>query len=315
MSDFLGAEICCGTYACMNCLAEQGIRPIPDWKEFEIASSVPFGLRYMERVACDRMLTPFVNPAQGIDRAARIWGYQVERWSFPTEEAAVQWMEAHPEEGPFVAGPVDMGALGYLPLSSRFQNIDHYITISVSPAGEADLMDSEYAGRIPCSWENLKRFLRIGKVPEAEGNLTVRSLKAGAVRPRRERLLLSFIGAGQNLARAREAGQGPLAFERCCHTIETTPPYIWKNSLLYEVSYVMQRKYLFLKLLKACCLEEILSKKDKNEIGQALNCQIQVLAELAGGLKFGKPSAGIFHELEQWELEITRMMEAVALPS
>ena len=103
-------------------------------------------------------------------------------------------------------------------------------------------MVSEYAGRIPCSWENLKQFLRIGKVPEAEGNLTVRSLKA-------------------------------------------------------------------------CCLEEILSKKDKNEIGQALNCQIQVLAELAGGLKFGKPSAGIFHELEQWELEITRMMEAAALPS
>lgn len=77
----------------------------------------------------------------------------------------------------------------------------------------------------------------------------------------------------------------------------------------------MQRKYLFLKLLKACCLEEILSKKDKNEIGQALNCQIQVLAELAGGLKFGKPITSIFHELGQWELEITRMMEAAALPS
>ena len=308
MDEFFGAEICCGTYACINCLAEQGIRPLPERKEFEIASSVPFGLKYMERDDCDRMLTPLVDPNDGINKAAKIWGYKVECWTFKTGEEATLWLKTHLREGPLVLGPIDMGGLGYLPLSPAFRNIDHYVTVVSTSDERIDFLDSEYVGRIPCTWQVLPRLLQVGNVPESKGNIVVRRLKKEKEVPRHERFRLSLVGAIENLMRAKKSGQGPVAFRQCLKTIENVPSYIWKNSLLYEVSYVMQRKYLFLKMIEECYLEGFLNEKERNEIVRRLNCQIQSLGKLATCLKYGEIQAELFQKLEEKEREITDMM-------
>lgn len=304
---FRGAEVCCGTYACINYLEEIKEFGVVDYKSFEIATSVPFGICYKKRPHHDRMLTPVCDPNSGINRAASIYGYQMEQHDFQNIEDLIDWLKEKLVQAPVILGPVNMERLVYLPMAGIYKAIDHYIVLSWLSQEQVVIIDSEGTGRIRCTYENLEKWISIHDIPEARQKLTVRRLIRERSVSKEIIVEQSWMGAIGNYRCIEMSGGN--AFLQCARTVKQVPAYLWKNSLLYDIAVLNQRKLLLELLLEqAKQLEN--SKYSRHirwtKLEGTLKKQIVMLGRLFWQVRQGEIEDGIFDALAEIEDKVGR---------
>ncbi len=276
---FLGNEICCGTYAFLNTVQDREI----NGKLFEITSTVPFGIRHRKENDYSRLLTTYCDPNIGIDRAAKLWGYDQNKKVFKETEESVEYILKKSKTDRCLVGPLDMKRLTYLILPNLYANMDHYITV-FDNNGELFCMDSEGLPARRVSVEELREWLKVGELPEAKGQIAVRCYERieDALQIVREESALrnSMELIIKNLSDARKEGQGNFAIEKCFYWLKEQPVERWQMSFLYDISFLIQRKMLQHNWIKLVEEFHLLNEDSAQEIEKILEKQIHVLGNI-----------------------------------
>lgn len=244
-NEFLGNEICCGSYACLNAIKNPDI-PL---KLFEISTSVPFGVKHIKNEFFDHLLTTYCDPNIGIDKAVPLWGYKQKKELFLNKEEAFGYLKKEVSRNPVVLGPIDMGCLYYLPVSYMYRRMDHYIVL-LEKKGKICCEDSEGIFGIELTDEQILSLISVDKLLESGGLISVRSFYQIKDFNMNEILEQSMLYALENLNNAEKEGQGSGAFLDCYDYLENQDIRLWKLPLLYDINYLIQRKLLFIKLLQ-----------------------------------------------------------------
>ena len=281
---FLGNEICCGTYAFLNTVQDAGI----DYKLFEITSTVPFGISHRKEEDYSRLLTTYCDPNIGLDRAAEFWSYKQEKETFYNSKEAEKYILDITKTNRCLVGPLDMEKLGYLILPNLYANMDHYITI-FRQSGELFCMDSEAIPVKRITRKELGRWLEVGNLPEAKGQINVRSYtKSGCYSEKSRKknaISHSFKLIIKNLTESSEKRQGNYAIENCWQWLKEKPVEKWRLPFLYDVSFLIQRKMLQEYWQKLACELHLLNKDAAHEMESIIQKQIDVLGEMFHALQ------------------------------
>ena len=296
---FYGNEICCGSYACLNAMQDSSI----DLQLFEISTSTPFGIRHYENEYFDRLLTTYCDPNRGMDRALRLWGYDVETVHSGTVDEAV-WEIRHriSPELPVIVGPIDMGKLGYQIMPALLKRMDHYLLLEYYSATEVYCTDSEGFYQYRLTYTELYAYLSADAIPEADGCITVRQVKKEWDYKMKEVLEQSFRYAVDNFCAAEEDGEGAQAIKNCCRYLEQYKEYKWRLPLMYDIQYLKQRKLLMLFFVDLLEENRNCSGAQAGEIRKIVNTQNELLGKIYRNLQKG---LGIdiesFNEMSQLE--------------
>lgn len=247
MYEFYGEKICCGTYAFLNLVQNQEIEE--DW--FELSLSVPFGIVHKRYPRYDHLLTPYCDPNQGMDEAVRLWGYGVTRMDFTDSDEFIAYLKNRQMTGRSVlVGPVDMGKLYYQPLTYLYRRLDHFIVVTVLDQTYLEITDSEGILWERCSFDQLRDMISVQDIVEAEGKITVRTIWKEKEIDTGSVMKASYVRACENMRKCQEIPDGQNAFEKCCEYLENIEYRRWGIALLYDISYLMQRKILCGKLFR-----------------------------------------------------------------
>lgn len=306
---FYGNEICCGSYACLNAMQDPSI----DLQLFEISTSTPFGIRHFENEHFDRLLTTYCDPNQGMNRALRLWGYDVETVRTGTAEEAVREIRHRIRpDFPVIVGPIDMGELGYQIMPALLKRMDHYILLEYCSDTEAYCTDSEGFYQYRLTYKELGKYLSADAVPEADGCITVRQIRKKREYSMKEVLEQSFRYAADNFRAAEEAGEGSRAIKNCCRYLEQYKEYKWRLPLMYDIQYLKQRKLLMLFLIDRLEENRIYYSNKAGEIRRIVNVQNDLLGRIYGNLQKGR---GIekesFDEISQLETTLLTFVFAL----
>ena len=238
LSEHLSGAMC-GSYAFVQTLRDEHI----DIHLLEMSSGSPFGsASFGDDLGFARILTVFRDFNDGIDKAAPLFGINVERRDFnSSEEVAKTIFNLHDNEN-IMCGPVNMSFLAYLPVPYQYRASDHFITFFRD--GELFVSDSEGmpALLIPSESE-LSRMLSVRDIPEAKGLFTLRKLSA-INQP--EKNIEAFIieTAAKNFCEAESHGQGSEAFVKIAGITKLFAPVKWSVPLNINLSHYMYRKLL-----------------------------------------------------------------------
>lgn len=307
---FLGNEVCCGSYAFINTVQDAGINP----KIFEITMAVPFGISHRQEKDFSRLLTTYCDPHKGMDWAARLWGYCPETMRFRGIDEAAEYIFEKSRNSRCLVGPLDMGRLDYLIMPHLYRNMDHYITI-FQDEGQMFCMDSEGIPVRRIKKEELREWLLVGNLPEANGNIHVRSFErirfcADEIR-REEAIRNSLPAIINNMAESAECGQGYHALENCWNYLAGVSVERWKLSFLYDISFLVQRKMLqqyWKELADSVCL---LDGNAILEIEVIVQKQLEVLGSIFHGLQSeGNIYREHFQELGKLEKQLAEVFSA-----
>ena len=104
---------------------------LPEPGFIECLTTMPFGTLYL-RVGRDLLVyfsSSLATPDQGITTAldALGWECRAEREGAP--EAALARLAEAAGRGPVLAGPLDMGGLGYMPHHAQLSGSDHFVVV------------------------------------------------------------------------------------------------------------------------------------------------------------------------------------------
>lgn len=277
-----GTWVTCGAYAFLNAsgLSADYLLPV------ENSAGTSWGMSSFEAdYAYTRILTPIREFSRGIDDVAPLWGIELQHTEYNSSEELS--LEDFPKEVAVIAGPVNMESLSYLPMSRQYKLADHFIAVKRVKGHEKLLLtDSEgIVGRY-VDFKSLKTMLSIQKIPEANGMLHLRKIIA-VNEPVSQTVIAEYTikKAMRNLKEAENADQGFKAFLRCRDAITETEIVNYKNSLNYNLVYVIQRRFMverFLDSLKEsdrffadCRLYDDLSL----QIEQAVRCRMALMNE------------------------------------
>ncbi|MGH7396808.1 MAG: hypothetical protein ACRELW_04660 [Candidatus Rokuibacteriota bacterium] len=104
---------------------------LPEPGFIECLTTMPFGTLYL-RAGRDLLIyfsSSLVNPDQGIATALAVLGWECrEEREGPPEVALARLAEAA-GHGPVLAGPLDMGGLGYMPQHAQLSGSDHFVVV------------------------------------------------------------------------------------------------------------------------------------------------------------------------------------------
>jgi hypothetical protein len=104
---------------------------LPEPGFLECLTIMPFGTFYL-RVGRELLVyfsSPLANPDQGLSTALDVLGWQCHEEREGTPEAALARLGEAAARGPVIAGPLDMGALGYMPQHAQFSGSDHFVVV------------------------------------------------------------------------------------------------------------------------------------------------------------------------------------------
>lgn len=246
------AWIACGSYALLHALQAEDI----DLLELENSTGVTFGIAsYGGRFHCTRMLTPFRTFWHGVVSAAALWGIHFTFYRAQRSEELPYFLRL-PEMRSLVLGPVNMMALRYLPLSSQYRCADHYVALRRVPDnfGLFRLIDSEGIPGMLIAAEDIPYLCDISNIPEAEGTYTIGAISREPVQnDLPARLRYTARTAEENYGMAEAAGQGGAAFQTCYGAMRDIAIERWREPLLYDLDYYIQRKEMlteFVRILK-----------------------------------------------------------------
>src|SRR5260370_17628661 len=92
---------------------------------------MPFGTDCL-RVGRDLLVyfsSPLANPDQGLSTALEGLGWEWREERDGTAEAARARLGEAAARGPVLTGPLDMGALGYMPQHAQLSGSDHFVVV------------------------------------------------------------------------------------------------------------------------------------------------------------------------------------------
>lgn len=273
---FHGNEICCGSYVCLNAMKDKNI----DLQLFEISMSVPFGIQHMENSDFDRLLTTFCDPNKKMDDTIRLWGYDVCKYSVRTPEEGIQILKTHLQEGPAVIGPIDMGALNYLIMPEVLRRMDHYITLQYWSEREVICIDSEGIGARCLTYQQLEKCISVQDVHEARGMINIRFIQKRRSYSMKYVLEKSFFQAIRNLQDAERCQQGAQAIWSCYEYVTGQDIYKWKLPLMYDLEYLLQRKYMLELLIEKCKEYNAINEKNCEHISLIGKEQRELLGKM-----------------------------------
>lgn len=306
---FYGNEVCCASYACLNAMEDPQIElPL-----FEVATSVPFGVSHLSNRNFDRLLTTYCDPNKGIEKAVALWGYEVLKYEAETPEEVVSILKAGLKESRAVLGPIDMGKIGYQIVPALLMRMDHYIMLEEWTAAEIICWDSEGICGYKMNYETLVSYLSVNGIPEAKGRIAIRFfLKTGSCAFREEILIAAGKHAVENLRNAEQERQGSFAITECGSFLgeERNQSYKWRLPLLYDLQYLIQRKWL-LKYLKGECGK---NQKTKglicNETEDIIEKQLSLLGDIYCRLKRkSQIDKNQFYKLGKLEKELSESLD------
>lgn len=136
MKKYVGFGWSCGSFAVDN-----AVRNLPVTAElYEIIGGVPFGMKHDENI-----VTTLTEPFDGIVTAAKNIGMEVYRKTFV--EFAEFWKCLFSDylEGKYaiVLGPVNMRKLFYIPFSSFYSDVDHFLALKIMNSENIHISDSD----------------------------------------------------------------------------------------------------------------------------------------------------------------------------
>ena len=246
---YRGTWIACGTYAFLQA---SGL-----WEdlliEIENCAGATFGMKSLKReLDYTRILTPFRDFHCGIDKAAHLWGVVIKHEILESKESFRPEVLEREAEG-FVIGPVNMEGLKYLVLPQQYHLSDHFFAVRRCANGKYVLYDSEGIAGMDIDAEQIKDWLNITSIPEANERVHIRTLyKVGDPVSRKERLDYEIQVATKNFRLAGESGQGAKAFLLCRDVVEEDQSVLsrWRESFFYNMNYVIQRRLMMIQLIE-----------------------------------------------------------------
>lgn len=237
---FHGNEICCSSYACLNAMRNEEI----DLQLFEISTSTPFGIRHYENNHFDRLLTTYHNPNQGLDDALELWGYKCLKYTVSSIKSMTEIIKKYVKNYRIVLGPIDMGGLAYQAMSHILNRMDHYLMLEYWSEDSVSCYDSEGFSGYQLSYKELESYVSVYEVPEAENVITIRVIIQKGSWSIKDILQECYIKAYRNLSNAELEGHGSRAICRCYDFLIGNECYKWRLSFLYDLEYLIQRKWL-----------------------------------------------------------------------
>lgn len=303
---YSGNWIACGSYALIHAadLRYNDLIPLENstGASFGISSK---GLDY----GGTRMLSVFRDFHYGIDKAAPLWGIQMNRVDGTTKEEIKELMR-NPYIDRIVIGPVSMVGLVYLPLSQQYRCADHFIACIRKNKDIWQVIDSEGVPGILLPSEKIINMLSIQNIPEACGRYTARAIintnASKTAENRDARIRYTLETACVNLRKAREEGQGHRAFQKCKELVRnmTAGNRVNRIPLIYDVDYLIQRKIMLLKLLQEA--EHSQTAAVSPGMIAEIDCFIETAGALRGELNYGcAVSLQLFDRLAASEDDIT----------
>lgn len=295
-----GSWITCGSYAFLHAA---GLNP-KLLLSIENSAGATFGTASM-REAWDytRLLTPAFDFHAGINAAAPLWGVTLERYVCGGFKEFIDVYGAKP--GSYLAGPVNMAGLHYLPLAVQYHCADHYVALHMENGWT--LVDSEGVPGLRVSVDELNDILTGRGIPESGGELHIRRVRrTGEMASFVERAIFTIKKGSSNLKRAKQIGEGPQAFLKCAATIARTPAVLWREAFSYDLDYIVQRRLMMLRLL------ESLSGNPRFEVDPRLPDLIGRQIETVAGAKaaLGREDlAGYLYRLSEMEDALTQQWE------
>ena len=126
-----------GAYGYANCVhmalraSGAATAELPEPGFIECLTTMPFGTLYL-RVGRDLLVyfsSPLATPDQGIAIALDALGWECREEREGTPEAALERLAEAAGRGPVLAGPLDMGGLGYMPHHAQLSGSDHFVVV------------------------------------------------------------------------------------------------------------------------------------------------------------------------------------------
>lgn len=244
-----GTWAACGSYALLHALGETDINLI----DLENSTGASFGVKHMgDNFGYTRMLTAFRDFHCGIDDVAPLWGISIRRFD-ADRPGDLDEVFRDTSVNRLVVGPISMMKLAYLPLAQQYKYADHYFACIRADGENWKIIDSEGMAGLRIDAESLKRMLSVQGIPEAGGRITVRAVEAfRELQPTcsdRAYIRYTLDKAYRNLKEAEAEAQGAKAFLHCIETMKNVPMNRWRESVIYDMDYYVQRKLMLLRLL------------------------------------------------------------------
>ena len=201
-------------------LRESGAAPteLPEPGFLECLTTMPFGTDYL-RVGRDLLVyfsSPLANPDQGLSTALDALGWECREERDGTAEAALARLGEAAARGPVLAGPLDMGALGYMPQHAQLSGSDHFVVVLGVEGERVRLHDPD---GYPCVAMPAVEFLRAWRAERVRYAQTPYAMRSGfrqTRRPTREAMIARTLGAARAGLAADPGGPdrygGPRAF-------------------------------------------------------------------------------------------------------
>lgn len=244
-----GTWIACGAYAFIQASGLDKNLLI----EVENCAGATFGMKSLGREwDYTRILTPFKDFHCGIDDAAYLWGINIKLDILESPDSFKEDMLDADADG-FVFGPVNMEGLRYLVLPQQYHLSDHFFAVKRDDKQKYVLYDSEGIPGMSIDARQIADWLCIANIPESNNKIYIRTLyKYGDPVDIKERLDYEISVATRNFKSAAETGQGANAFLLCRNVIEEDNLLYakWRESLFYNLNYVVQRRLMMVQLIE-----------------------------------------------------------------
>lgn len=246
---YSGRLTCCHSQAILTAYAAANVAPRAALIALELASTVPFGI-VAHPADANRLLTCWLDPDIGIDRALDIFGvrYRVRSWADSADSIeAVEVLREWLNSGPAVVGPVDLGLLPYVGLGHIYATCDHYVVVLGMDGDLLRLCDPEGYPLVVVRTHEFVRAWRAAMVPEGRGTFVMRQV-LGPLAPRLTPQVTRTIGA-QAICNLRAAAQLPAGGGNALrllahgwHGMQRQPSL--RRGFLFALSIRIQRLFL-----------------------------------------------------------------------
>lgn len=191
---------------------------LPEPAFLECLTTMPFGTLYL-RVGRDLLVyfsSPMVNADQGLSIALDVLGWECrEEREGTAEEALARLGEAAPR-GPVLAGPLDMGALDYMPHHAQLAGSDHFVVVLAVEGEQVRVHDPDGYPYAALPAAEFLRAWKAERVRYVRAPYTMRSAFRQARRPTRDDMITRTLGTVRTSLAADPGGPdqygGPRAF-------------------------------------------------------------------------------------------------------
>jgi hypothetical protein len=191
---------------------------LPEPRFLECLTVMPFGTLYL-RVGRELLVyfsSPLANPDQGLSTALEVLGWECREERDGTPEAALARLGEAAARGPVIAGPLDMGALGYMPQHAQLSGSDHFVAVLGVEGDRVRVHDPDGYPYAAMPAAEFLRAWRAERVRYAQSPYTMRSAFRQVRQPTRDEMIARTLAVIRENLAADPGGPdhygGPRAF-------------------------------------------------------------------------------------------------------